>query len=170
MHMKRILQHKRSNARWLGLHLPRSWASADYFQGAANKVFGLEIKCFERVCVSLSPNTLNDEKSVGQFRRGQGRRQEFFRGRALGAPGEGSPAIFQIPGGGAQPRFLVVPVVKMKEFCGQGGPWPPCLYLSTPLDVGDETPWSLPNQHPWRLVFLLYFHHWYRCHNKHQML
>ena len=79
---------------------------------------------FERVCVSLSPNTLNDEKSVGQFRRGQGCRQEFFRGRALGAPGEGSPAIFQIPGWGLNPDFWSFQWSKWKNFAAKGGHGP----------------------------------------------
>ena len=54
--------------------------------------------------------------------KGVGR--NFSRGGLSGASGEGSPAIFQFPGGGAQPRFLVTSMVKMKEFSGQGGHGP----------------------------------------------
>ena len=57
--------------------------------------------------------------------KGVGR--NFSRGGLSGAPGEGSPAIFQIPGGGAQPRIFVASMVKMKEFSGQGGHAPPPL-------------------------------------------
>ena len=53
---------------------------------------------------------------------GQGRRQEFFQGRALGGSGGGLPSHFSISRGrGAQPRFLAASMVKMKEFLGQGG-------------------------------------------------
>ena len=50
----------------------------------------------------------------------QGRRQEFFHGRALGGSRGGLPShFFKFQGGGAQPRFLVASMVKMKEFRGQ---------------------------------------------------
>ena len=56
------------------------------------------------------------------------------------APGEGSPAIFQIPGG-AQPQCLVASMVKMKEFRGQGwGNDPPCLCLPTPMASATHLP------------------------------
>ena len=63
-----------------------------------------------------------------------GRRQEFFQGRALGGSRGGLPShFFKFQGGGAQPRFLVASMAKMKEFRGQGWPCPPCLCLPTPL-------------------------------------
>ena len=55
-----------------------------------------------------------------------GRRQEVFQGRAPGESREGYPAIFQTPGGRAQPRFFVTSMVKMKESSGQGGMALPC--------------------------------------------
>ena len=60
----------------------------------------------------------------------QGRRHESFKGRALGGSRGGLPhPFFNFQGGGAQPQFLVDSMVNMKEFSGQGGPWPP---LPTP--------------------------------------
>ena len=73
----------------------------------------------------LCPKQLIVTKGVGR---------NFSRGGLSGAPGEGSPAIFQFPGGGAQPRFLVASMVKMKEFSGQGGPWPPLPMPAYALD------------------------------------
>ena len=66
---------------------------------------------------------------------GKGVGRNFSRGGLSGAPGEGSPAIFQFPGG-AQPRFLGASMVKMKEFSGQGGHGLPCLCLPTSLVLG----------------------------------
>ena len=66
--------------------------------------------------------------------------RNFSRGGLSGAPGEGSPAIFQFPGG-AQPRFLVASMVKMKEFSGQGGghgpplPMPAYALVYNPNDI-----------------------------------
>ena len=61
--------------------------------------------------------------SVGQsiITASKGVARNFSRGGLSRAPGEGSPAIFQFPGGGgAQPRFFVASMIKMKEFSGQG--------------------------------------------------
>ena len=71
----------------------------------------------------------------------QGRRQEFFQGRAPGGPRGGLSSHFSISRGrGAQPRIFVASMVKMKEFRGQGGhpPPPACLCLPTPLPPGGD--------------------------------
>ena len=83
----------------------------------------------------------------------QGRRQEFFQGRALRGSRGGLPSHFSISR--AQPRFLVASMVKMKEFLGQGGHGPPCLCLPTPLYL------SLPKTikfYPLCLWFHICFH------------
>ena len=66
-------------------------------------------------------------------RRGKGIGRNFSRG--------GLPAIFQIQegGGGAQPRFSIASMVKMKEFSGQGGMALPCLCLPTPMLRGQSS-------------------------------
>ena len=75
--------------------------------------------------------SLSVDKGVGR---------NFSRGGLSGAPGEGSPAIFQFPGGGgAQPQFLVASMVKMKEFSGQGGPCPPLPMPAYALATGMKT-------------------------------
>ena len=57
-----------------------------------------------------------------------------YKGVARNFSRGGLPSHFSIfRGGGAQPRFLVASMVKMKEFSGQGGHGPPCLCLPTPL-------------------------------------
>ena len=72
----------------------------------------------------------------------QRRRQEFFQGRALGGSRGGLTSHFSISRG-AQPWFLGASMVKMKEFSGQGGPWPPLAYAClcpwrSPIRVLDE--------------------------------
>ena len=51
---------------------------------------------------------------------GKGVGRNFSRGGLSGAPGEGSQPFFNFQGG-AQPRFLVASMVKIKEFHGEGG-------------------------------------------------
>ena len=75
--------------------------------------------------------TFKTELHVGAL---QGRRQEFFQGRALGGSRGGLPSHFSISRGAAQPRFLVASMVKMKKFSGQGA-CPACLCLPTPLVI-----------------------------------
>ena len=85
----------------------------------------------KRLCRLHEHVTAVKERVVIQFNSmylielNQGRRQEFFQGRALGGSRGGLPSHFSISRGGAQPRFLVASMVKMNEFSGQGGPWPP---------------------------------------------
>ena len=65
----------------------------------------------------------------------QGRRQEFFQGRALGGSRGGLPAIFQFPGGGggSTPIFGRFNGQNERIFRPGGGHGPPCLCLPTPL-------------------------------------
>ena len=63
--------------------------------------------------------------STQSFRHkyGQGRRQEFFQGRALGGSRGGLPSHFSISrAGGAQPRLLVASMVKMNFRARGHGP------------------------------------------------
>ena len=54
--------------------------------------------------------------------RRKGHSQEFFQGRGLGCYNGRLPGHFFKFQGGTQPRFLVLTaMVKMKEFCSQGG-------------------------------------------------
>ena len=53
----------------------------------------------------------------------QGRRQEFFHGRALGGSRGGLPSHFSISlGGGAEPRFLAASIMVKVNFAARGRP------------------------------------------------
>ena len=54
----------------------------------------------------------------------------LFQGTAPGESKGGFPAILKIPGGGGSTRILVVSMVKMKEFSGEGGMLTPMNELS----------------------------------------
>ena len=76
------------------------------------------------ISVSCLLDNAPENTIVGFSASHQGRRQEFFQGMA-------PKPFFKFRG--AQPRFLVASMVKMKEFRNQGGAWPPCLCLPTPM-------------------------------------
>ena len=88
------------------------------------KLHGMEA-LFHLIKISVSRTIL--WSNIRGKLAGQGSRQEFFQGRALGDSRGGLPSHFSISRGGAQPRFLVASMVKIKEFSGQGGPCPPPL-------------------------------------------
>ena len=73
------------------------------------------------ICIIWALYIVETSKQVqhrNRYTAGQGRRQEFFQGRA--------PSHFSNSrGGGAQPRVLIGSMVKMKEFSGQGNHDPP---------------------------------------------
>ena len=75
-----------------------------------------------------------DEVSVCDFCRApKGVARNFSRGGLSGASGEGSPAVFQFPGGSSTPIFGRFNGQNERIFGPGGGHGPPCLCLPTPL-------------------------------------
>ena len=105
----------------------------DYF-AASQRHKRKIIRYFSTFEINLTLFNANAEDENDIFRDFvQGRRQEFFQGRALGGSRGGLPSHFSISKGGLNPDFWSLQWSKWKNFRARGAMPPPCLCLPTPL-------------------------------------